>query len=242
MDKSIVVTAQEVPRHLTYPKYEVPFKKWYEGHYECCFVLLHPFIGLPQEATAGVDDHPREELVRSAGFKVPWSEVATSTGIGSCAHLNNALLTSIAAITPRFQDGGGAAALVEWLEKQPVWPPSEGVFEELLEVDILWAFRHAGESVVHGIEELGLGSGSRPIQEIEATNCGLQGVFGGVHGSVFPASQDFLFVVDWDSFFTLFCGKQDFVGSVVAERQLEGFFSDESTSHWWSLPEAGEAS
>ncbi len=79
----------------------------------------------------------------------------------------------------------------------------------------------------------------RPIQEIEATNCGLQGVFGGVHGSVFPASQDFLFVVDWDSFFTLFCGKQDFVGSVVAERQLEGFFSDESTSHWWSLPEAG---
>ena len=27
--------------------------------------------------------------------------------------------------------------------------------------------------------------------------------------------------------------------SVVAERQLEGFFSDESTSHWWSLPEVG---
>ena len=156
MDK---VTPQEVPRHLTYPKYEVPFKKWYEGHYECCFVLLHPFIGLPREATARVDDYPRAELVRSAGFKVPWSEVATSTGIGSCARLNNALLTSIGAITTRCQDRGAAATLGEWIEKQPVWAPSEGVFEELLEVDILWAFRHAGESVVHGIEELGLSSG-----------------------------------------------------------------------------------
>ena len=69
-----------------------------------------------------------------------------------------------------LNDPEAADLLGAWLKDRPVWAPSEGVFEEFLERDVLWAFRHAGESTVHGMEELGLGSGSLSVDEIEATH------------------------------------------------------------------------
>jgi hypothetical protein len=67
-----------VPKHLDYPAYDVPYKEWYAGHYDCCFVCLHPFIGLPPDVAAfgrsfssivhkilGLRRYPRREVVRS---------------------------------------------------------------------------------------------------------------------------------------------------------------------------------
>jgi hypothetical protein len=81
---------------LTYPAYDAPLMEAYGGAYQSAYVILHPFVGVPDElAWKAAKLYPNDEQILSVGAKYTWAHVADKTGLGIVAKLNQALLTSI---------------------------------------------------------------------------------------------------------------------------------------------------
>lgn len=215
-----------------YPSCEEPLLEAYGGRFESVYVVLHPFIRMPEEFSWRVTrKYPGDEQIVGHGTKCLWSEVAALTGLGACARLNQALLTSIGTLVDHLADFPGRDTLRGFLESSAVWMPVEGRFEPLLYPDILHAFDCAGLKELVYVPEI---PEEDPIQRLSVRGLkdGRVG-FPQLSGSLVAPDESFLFTVDWDSFFTLFYGSRAFVRRVVRDRNIEGFFAGSTTEHAW---------
>ena len=214
-----------------YPAYETPLLDAYDGRFESVFVMLHPFVRVPQKlAWKAVPSYPNDEQILSRGQKCLWADVYTQTGMNNCAKLNQALLSAIGSIAEELTDFGARNVLRSFLEEEPIWMPTEGRFEPLLQMDLLAAFEaaHCERLIVvpefpkqDEVIELG-------IAQLRSRNLPFPS-----RGTLMPADGSFLFTVDWDSFFTLFYGSRTFVTNVAQRRNLEGFFAYPKMEHFW---------
>jgi hypothetical protein len=216
---------------FTYPPYTVPLMEAYGGHFEAVFIVLHPFVRIPQSLSWNITrNYPSDAQIAAQGTKYSWAEVASETDLASCAQVNQALLTSIGALDDHLADPTARNTLSRFLQAQPVWMPVEGRFEPLLQRDFLQAFTVAGANELIYIPEFpqlnppvrltvdGLRNGS-----ISFPDC----------GTLLAPDHSFLFTVDWDSFFTLFYGSRVFIRQVAGALNLEGFFATPNTEHAW---------
>jgi hypothetical protein len=203
----------------------------YGGLFEAAFIVLHPFIRVPQSLAWSVTrNYPNDAQIVAQGAKYSWAEVAARTRLGSCARVNQALLTSIGALDDHLTDPAARNTLSNFLQSQPVWMPVEGRFEPLLQRDFLHAFTVVGASELIFVPEFpqstppvhlfvdGLRNGSIPFPDC---------------GTLLAPDHSFLFTVDWDSFFTLFYGSRAFIQQVAGALNLEGFFATPNTEHAW---------
>jgi hypothetical protein len=72
------------PEQFTYPPLSEPLVEAYGGCFECVFVVLHPFIGVPAElAWSATHQYPGDAEIAACGAKVPWTEVAARTSLKS---------------------------------------------------------------------------------------------------------------------------------------------------------------
>lgn len=216
---------------LTYPPYDAPLAEAYGGRFESVYVILHPFVAVPDNLSwKATKTYPDDELILSKSAKFQWSSIATQTGLKTCAKLNQALLTSIRSIDEELSDFAGSSALQSALTAGSVWMPTEGRFEPLLRADFLDAFELAGNGKLVHVPEF---PQDEPVQELDIARlkCG-QEAFPN-RGSLVAPDGSFLFTVDWDSFFTLFYGPRVFVSEMVRRRGLEGFFANPKTDHFW---------
>jgi hypothetical protein len=144
--------------------------------------------------------------------------------------LNQALLTSIRSIGDELCDFAASSVLQGALTSGSVWMPTEGRFEPLLHADLLDAFEFAGKEKLIHVPEF---PQSEPVTEMDVARLkNGQEPFPN-RGSLVAPDASFLFTVDWDSFFTLFYGPRAFVSEVVRRRNLEGFFANPKTDHFW---------
>lgn len=224
------------PEQFTYPPLSEPLLEAYGGLFECVFAVLHPFVRVPAElAWSATHQYPGDAEIAAHGAKVPWAEVAAHTGLKSCARVNQALLTSIGSLSDHVADPAGRDELQRFLESQPIWMPTEGRFEPLLQPDFLHVFAEAGAEELIFVPEFpasepvvrlsiaGLRDGAIPLPE---------GPFP-ARGTLLAPDHSLLFTVDWDSFFTLFYGARSFVERVAVALNLEGFFATANTEHAW---------
>jgi Protein of unknown function (DUF2711) len=217
--------------NFTYPTYGVPLVEAYGGRFESAFILLHPFVRVPQQMSWDVTrQYPNDEQILAKASKYPWAQVASQTGLTSCARINQALLTSIGSLADHLADPQGRDALQSFLENRPVWIPTEGRFEPLLQSDILQIFAQAGSDELLFVPEfpqsdpvVRLPARRLRIGEIPFPNC----------GTLLAPDASFLFTVDWDSFFTLFYGSRAFIARAAQSLNLEGFFATPNTDHAW---------
>jgi hypothetical protein len=214
-----------------YPRYDAPLLDAYGGRYESAFVLLHPFIEVPEAlAWKATRQYPSDEQILNHGQKCSWVWVAAQTGLGTCAKVNQALLTSIRSIDDELCDFEAARALASFLQAGSTWMPGEGRFEPLLQMDLLDAFTAAGQEKLVFVPEF---PHVDPVQELETARLRSREEPFPSRGSLVAADASFLLTVDWDSFFTLFYGPRDMVTEVVRRRNLEGFFATRTTDHFW---------
>ena len=130
---------------FVYPRYEAPLAEAYERRFESVFVILHPFVRVPQSLSWSVTRaYPDDSQIAALGTKCTWSEVASQIGLTSCARMNQALLSSIGSLADPMADAGGREGLQGFLESNPVWMPSEGRFEPLLQRDFRQIFAVSG--------------------------------------------------------------------------------------------------
>ena len=216
---------------FTYPAYDTPLVEAYGGRYESVFVVLHPFVSVPDElAWKATKIYPCDEQIVARGTKCTWGEVAVHTDLRNCARLNQALLTSIRSIQEDLCDFKASEALSGFLESEPVWMPSEGRFEPLLQADFMSAFEAANRDEFMFVPEFPKVDPAQQLSVQKLKN--RPGAFP-VRGSLVAPDASFLFTVDWDSFFTLFYGPREFVADVVGKCGLEGFFAGQTTEHFW---------
>lgn len=214
-----------------YPEYGVPLVEAYGGAFESVFIVLHPFIRLPESLRWSATHHyPDDERILSQGTRYASSEVCARTGLESCARLNRALLTSIGSLKDEFADAAGQVALQRLLQVEPVWMPTEGRFEPLLWRSFLAAFERHGTEALVFVPEF---QEHNPVVRLSVAGLSdLSIPFPGC-GTLLAPDETFLFTVDWDSFFTLFYGPKEFVRRVAEEQKLEGFFATPNTDHAW---------
>jgi Protein of unknown function (DUF2711) len=219
------------PESFVYPPYDIPLVQAYGGLFESVFVVLHPFVRVPESLAWSVTrQYPADAQIAALGTRFPWTQVATETGLASYARVNQALLTSTGSVVDYLADPSGRNALQAFLQSGSVWMPVEGRFEPLLQSDFLKVFSHANAEELLFVPEFphtdpavrlpvaGLEDGSVPFP-----SC----------GTLLACDGSFLFTVDWDSFFTLFYGRRDFVAATARALKLEGFFASANTEHAW---------
>ncbi len=216
---------------FTYPSNSTPLLEAYGARFESASILLHPFVRVPDShAWNATRQYPSDAEILAQGTKQPWSEVASHTGLASCARINQALLTSIGSLPDHLADPAASGVLRSFLESQPIWMPVEGRFEPLLRADFLRAFAIARAPELIYVPEFprtdpvvtlpiaGLRNGSIPFPS---------------RGTLLAPDHSFLFTVDWDSFFTLFYGPRLLIARVCSTLNLEGFFAAPTTEHAW---------
>lgn len=214
-----------------YPTYETPLLEAYGGRFESAFVILHPFVRVPQRlAWKTVQSYPGDKQILAEGAKCTWADVSTQTGLNNCAKLNQALLTSIGSIPEEVSDFEARNVLQRFLESEPVWMPTEGRFEPLLQMDFLAAFDAAGKGELIFVPEF---PQADEAKRFDVTRLKSRTAPFPSRGSLMPADASFLFTVDWDSFFTLFYGPRQLVTDVARRRNLEGFFANQTMEHFW---------
>jgi hypothetical protein len=216
---------------LTYPPYDAPLMEAYGGRFESLYVILHPFVSVPEYlAWKATKQYPGDEQILSHGAKCSWASAAAQTGLGTCARMNQALLTTIRSLKDEFCDFPAADSLTSLVKSSSIWMPGEGCFEALLQDDFLDAFESAGQETLIFVPEF---PAADPLQELEMSSLKRRETPFPGRGTLAAPDASFLFTVDWDSFFTLFYGPREFVGEVVRRRKLEGFFATPTTEHSW---------
>jgi len=216
---------------FVYPPYDLPLLDAFGGRFESLFVMLHPFIEVPAElAWKFTKQYPSEEQILARGTKLAWAAVAAGTGIGTCAKLNQALLTSSRAIPDELCDFPAAMALDEFVSSKAIWIPGAGAFEPMLRDDMMAAFEMSGQREMIFVPEF---PQADPVERLEIARLRSGAAAFPGRGTLLATDESFLFTVDWDSFFTLFYGARGFVEEVVRERKLEGFFATSTTEHGW---------
>lgn len=216
---------------FTYPSYSAPLLEAYDGLFESVLIVLHPFVRVPDSlAWNTTRQYPSDAQILTQGTKQPWSKIASLTGLGSCARINQALLTSIGSLPDHLADPAASGSLQRFLQSQPIWMPAEGRFEPLLRADFLRAFALAGAPELIYVPEFphsdsvvtlpiaGLRNGSIPFPS---------------RGTLLAPDHSFLLTIDWDSFFTLFYGSRSLITRVCTRLNLEGFFATPNTEHTW---------
>ncbi len=220
----------EYDRYI-YPPYDAPLAEAYDGRFESVFVILHPFVCVPDNlAWKATKKYPTDEQILSDGAKCSWARIAAQTGLSTCCKMNHALLTATRSIADELCDFPAATALLSYLQSESVWMPVQGRFEPLLQMDFLAAFAAAGQQELIFVPEF---PHTDPIQLLHVSRLVNRKEAFPARGTLVAPDESFLLTVDWDSFFTLFYGPRAFVTEVARRQNLEGFFATPTTEHSW---------
>ena len=219
------------PEDFVYPTYGVPLMGAYDGRFESVFIVLHPFIAVPETLSwSATHRYPDDSQILAQATKYPWAWVSAQTSLASCARINQALLTSIGSLADNLADPKGRDTLQSFFETQPVWMPTEGRFEPLLQSDFLEVFAQAQIDELVFVPEF---PHSDPVVRLSISGLITGDIPFPTCGTLLAPDASFLFTVDWDSFFTLFYGPRAFIARFAQSLNLEGFFATPNTDHTW---------
>jgi hypothetical protein len=176
-----------------------------------------------------------DEIAKRQGLALRWSEVGKAAGLANPANLNVALLTSIGALRAEFADQAGAERLTNYCASQQIFLPTEGQFQAVMEQSLGKLFADAGIDRVEAADQFD--EDAHPIEldllQSQQPWCSLEGI-PSRSGRLFAEDRSLLVVVDWDSFFTLICGKAEHLQRVDLTKLFEGFWCRPDTTHdWW---------
>lgn len=198
--------------------------------------LLTAVDGIATKHRAGklgpelVDTLPKWE-----GLGIGWEQVGRGAGLSAFEAVNRALMTVIGASRTEWTDPVGASRLECYCDENALFMPSEGCFQAVMERFIARLFRDAGVDDVEAAAEFdeaperlrpGALDGDKPWN--------VAGALPKCVKRFFAADRSLMVVVEWDSFFTLICGRAEKTQQVRMSELFDGFWCDMSTSHvWW---------
>ena len=62
---------------FVYPNYDEPLANYYDGAFEAVYILLHPFVGIPDELAPLIERYPDDEQIVTVGSKCSWAVIGS---------------------------------------------------------------------------------------------------------------------------------------------------------------------
>src|SRR3569833_1238657 len=189
------------PESFLYPAYGTPLVEAYDRRFEAVFILLHPSIAAPLHLAWSVTKHyPTDAEIIANGSRHSWENVCRYTSFSSCARLNQALLTATGSLMGDLADSPGRNALQSFLQTQPIWMPTQGRFEPLLQNDLLRVFTAAGCDELIAVPEF---PSVDPVTRLPISSFQARSIPFPMGGTLLAPDASLLLTVAWDSFLPL---------------------------------------
>jgi hypothetical protein len=176
-----------------------------------------------------------DALAKQSGCRIGWERLGRDAGFSTLGAVNRALCTGIGGLRAEFSDPAGATRLERYCSDKALFMPSEGRFQALMQHSIAYLLYRAGVDAVEAaaeFDEVGqlLHPGALAGDSPWTAEAGVPGCT----SRLFAADRSVLVVVDWDSFFTLICGRTERLERVPMTDLFDGFWCSATTSHsWW---------
>ena len=130
---------------------------YYEGQFDCVYILLHPFIkpiNIEIERFCPETYPSKQEII--AGCKpASWQEVLQLTGLPSLSAIDIGLRTIMSGLKQEFVNKEFAEQIDALVQQHHIVYPSEGDLPELLENRILRAIKTLGHNWLWVGDEFG---------------------------------------------------------------------------------------
>ncbi len=174
-------------------------------------------------------------LAKQSGCQVTWKQLGSQVGLDTLGAVNRALCTSIGSLRAEFADPDGARRLARYCDTHAVFIPSDGRFQPVMQRAIARLFRESGVNMVEAAAEF-----DETGRQLLPATLDADGPWDDETGvpknttRLFATDRSLLVTVEWDSFFTLICGRAERLAHVPVADLFDGFWCDASTSNsWW---------
>lgn len=210
---------------------EVSIKEYYRGYFDEIFVFLHPFIkpiSLDISMFTPTTYPDKLQLINQCK-SVSWSEFLELSSIASFDELDIGLRTRILGLKQHLCNNEIANLIDIACNKYNLVEPTEGMLPQIIIDRILKAIQSLGFDWLWIGDEF---CTERKLEYIEDLIC-TDSLY---RHNLFTPDKSILITTHWDSHFSFICAKKDIVDKIVEFANLEGFYCEEDTEIYWSIP------
>jgi hypothetical protein len=215
------------------PPHGKPILEYYNGYYNCVYIILHPFIKITHSDKIKFSNKKwptKEDYVRYTQ-KVSWAELLNLSGLVDINRLDIALRNSIHGLNKIHSNDIDLNILRNTIEINNLIEPGEGHFSELLIDDMLNALKDIGHEWIYVGDEHGFERKIEYIQDIIDNKLPI----GRGHENWYTTMNEVLYTTHWDSHFTFLCSDKKTVDKILEKYPFEGFYCGPDTEIYWSL-------
>lgn len=210
-----------------------PIRKHYPG-FESTFLLFHPFLRIKKGhgdlIKFETGNWPDKKEISKHCDLIKWSDIIKQYGFKDIGSLDRAIAFYHRAT--QHNDKDSYEILINALKEKSLIPPQVVNFPEILENKVL---EHLAQN---GIDNLYCYSDFDDVEQSFSIYELIKGDGLTFHLRLENKEKQFLIVQDFDQRFSYIFGNREFVGKMVAELDLEGFYCDDKIIEAWSfIPE-----
>ena len=198
---------------------DIPILDFYKGYFDTVYIVLHPFY--------------KKDVNDKISQVITWKEFMPLAGFADIKQLDIALRTSILGLREEYENKEYSDRLHNASELNDIWIPSEGLFQDSLEHEILKSLQEFGHHYIFVADEWGY---ERKLVFIQDMIDGKDNTIltWGAQRNWYTNSNEILYTTHWDSHFTMLCSDKKTVERILATHPFEGFYCDETTEIYWS--------
>ena len=179
--------------------------------------------------------YPTDEEISRNGKLISWSEILKSTELNNFQELNKALMTSIGAFKRKLKRIDLLEILNRHSEKNNLWHPEEGTFNFLTKVSIHKILKRSKIKTVIVEDEFRENKQVIDLGDITEKEFCEKIDFQDFY--IYDNDKSILFAIGWDFFFFFIAINDNTFSKEEIEKNFEGFWADEKTTHLWTWEE-----
>lgn len=231
-------TYPDVSCNTISPSDDIPLLEFYNGYYDCVYVMLHPFVKITHPEQIDFERKwpakqgwPTKGEITKFTKKVSWTEILKLSDFKDIHQLDIALRTMIGGLNDRNENKQDADKLTTILSDHQMIMPGEGLFSDSLIDDMLKAAQSVGHEWIFIGDEFG------HERKLEFSHDIIDNKLNEDYyrKNWYTPQNEILFTTHWDSHFTLLCSDQATVKTIIDKYSFEGFYCKPYTQVYWSI-------
>jgi len=212
--------------------YDEKILQFYEGQFECVYILLHPFlkpikIDIERFSPMGWPD--KHEIINGCNA-LSWNEILELSGLVSLSDIDIGLRTTIRSLKKELSNEEFSKKLVK-LEAQNILLPQEGDLPPILENRVLKSIKELGHNWLWVGDEFGTERKLHWIDDLMEKD-ELHG-----HGCIFTHDHSLLVTTHWDSHCSFLCSSKKNIEKILLTEPFDGFYCTPNTEVYWGAYE-----
>lgn len=221
----------ESHHYASCPDEDIPLKTYYKGFFDEVYICFHPFIK-PVSMDYNIFSQDtwitKKEILKHCEA-ISWSTIIKELNLSGIKQLDKVLRLSILGLGKKHEDPDLLNLFNNYLDKNKIISPSEGVISDFICDPILSSLLDFGHKWVWIGDEFCTSRKLHYIEDLINDDDAIS------ESNFFTYDNEILVSTHWDSHFTLLCGDKDYLEKTVTKYNLEGFYCNDLTEIYWSI-------